>query len=87
MLFIMVPIAFVPGTVRVRVHAVAVSHIINPLSFINIAIGVDKPADALRLVGLEPALVKGAVLPGLSATTFTDHRTGDPLSLVFNIGW
>ena len=61
MLFVLVPLAFIAGTIGMRVHSNALGHIVQPLSFVDVAVSVDQAAAALCLVLFEPAFVNVAV--------------------------
>ena len=84
MLFVLVPLAFIAGTVGMRVHSNALGHIIQPLTFVDVAVSVDQATAALSLVLLEPAFVNGSILKNLPAFAFSNHGSRNPLALIFN---
>ena len=69
-----------------RVHAVAVRHVVHPEAFVDVAVGVDEAAAAVGLVILEPSFIERAVLPYLPAAPLPYHGIRNPLSLVLHIG-
>lgn len=67
MLSILIPISDILGPVPVLVRAPPVRLIVEPFAFVDVAVRVDQPALAVRLVVLPVPDVFAAVAPDLGA--------------------
>ena len=77
---VLLPVALIPSSVHVYVDTIAVSLIVEPLSFKHIAIDVPKLASAACLIEPPEALVSGAIWPDLDAKSML--HVAQPLAFV-----
>jgi len=68
-LFILLPLAFVLGTVSVVVDTITVGLVVLPLAVVNIAVSVDEATSTVSLVVFPVAFIERAVNPNLDALT------------------
>ena len=72
MLFILVPLTFVLGSIDVDVFAEAMRLVIDPLPLIVTSVAVDQPPTAIRHVVLPLPREHGTVCPLLRAVAFAE---------------
>ena len=83
MLLVFLPVADVGGAVGVSVFALAMSHIVEPGTLVDVSVSVNQPALSIGLVLREPALIHGTIFENLLATALAGFLADDPLPLVF----
>lgn len=79
-LLVVLPVAFVPGSLGVDVHPVAVALVVVPVALVHVAVGVVEPALALGHAVGPLALEHGPVRPTHGAVAVPE--AAHPLSAV-----
>lgn len=69
MLFVLIPLSDICGTISVFVGSMSVGLVIQPLTLIDIAISMDQCTLTVRLITLPLTIIFGTVLPHLLAIT------------------
>ena len=64
-LLILVPFSDVSSAISMLIGAMAVSFVVQPLTFINVPVSMDQSSVTVRLVSLPLAIILGSVLPHL----------------------
>lgn len=82
-LFVVGPLAFVPGLVDVSVYAKPTCLVVFPVSLIDVSICMDNPPLAMCLVIEVPAFVQTAIRPYMLALSLTYFFPDNPLATIF----
>ena len=82
MLHVFVPKADKLSSVEMHVGAIAMSFIIHPVSFVDIAIAMNQSTPPTRLVINPKAFVFASIYPYLNAFSFSKKSFDVPLSMV-----
>ena len=84
MLLVFIPLAYVLGSVSVRISTLAICFIIQPFSFVDIAICVVQFAMSVSFSGFPLPLIAGAIGPVLLAIAVS--QPSQPFTLIHSPG-